>query len=154
SRLDISTEEAQQFITDYFIKYPKVNEFIIKTITEARQKGYVTTLLNRRRYLPDINSENRSRREFTERTAINTPIQGTAADLIKVAMINIWNKLQERGLQTKMIMQVHDELVFEVTKTEVDAVRELVKQEMEEAIELDVPIKVDIGVGPNWLEAR
>ncbi|MFQ6113921.1 MAG: DNA polymerase I [bacterium] len=154
SRLDISTDEAQQFITDYFIQYPKVNEFIIKIISEARQKGYVTTLLNRRRYLPDINSENRSRREFAERTAINTPIQGTAADLIKVAMINIWRKLQEKGLQTKMIMQVHDELVFEAPNSELQEVKTLVKGEMEGAIKLDVPIKVDIGVGPNWLEAH
>jgi DNA polymerase-1 len=153
SRLDISREEAQQFITDYFIQYPKVNDFIIKTITEARQKGYVTTLLNRRRYLPDINSENRGRREFAERTAINTPIQGTAADLIKVAMIKIWHKLKAKKLQSKMIMQVHDELVFEVPKSEVEDVKELVRQEMEGAIELVVPIKVDVGVGPNWLEA-
>lgn len=154
SRLDISREEAQQFITNYFIQYPKVNEYIIRIITEARQKGYVTTLLSRRRYLPEINSDNRNRREFAERTAINTPIQGTAADLIKVAMINIWRKLRERGLQARMIMQVHDELVFEVPKSEVDVVRELVRREMEEAIDLEVPIKVDIGVGPNWLEAH
>ncbi|MFQ5771819.1 MAG: DNA polymerase I, partial [bacterium] len=96
SRLDISLEEAQEFITDYFIQYPKVNDFIIKTISEARVKGYVTTLLHRRRYLPEINSENRNRREFAERTAINTPIQGTAADLIKMAMIHIWQKLREK----------------------------------------------------------
>ena len=154
SRLDISREEAQQFIADYFIQYPKANDFIIQTICEARENGFVTTMLNRRRYLPDINSENRMRREFAERTAINTPIQGTAADLIKVAMINIPRKLQENGLRTKMIMQVHDELVFEVPKSEVDEASALVKQGMEGAIELDVPINAEIGVGANWLEAH
>jgi len=154
SRLEISREEAREFITNYFIQYPKVNDFIIKTISEARGKGYVTTLLNRRRYLPDILSPNRGRREFAERTAINTPIQGTAADLIKVAMINIWRKLKARKLETKMIMQVHDELVLEAPKSEVDEVKALVKREMEGAIKLEVPIKVDIGVGANWLAAH
>ena len=154
ARLEISREEAREFITNYFIQYPKVNDFIIKTISEARVKGYVTTLLNRRRYLPDILSPNRGRREFAERTAINTPIQGTAADLIKVAMINIWRKLKARKLETKMIMQVHDELVLEAPKSEVDEVKALVKREMEGAIKLEVPIKVDIGVGANWLAAH
>lgn len=153
-RLDITPEEAQKFINNYFIKYPKVNDFIIRTITEARRNGYVTTLLNRRRYLPEILSENRRKREFAERTAINTPIQGSAADLIKVAMINIFRRLKERGLRTKMILQVHDELIFEVPKDELEDVKSLVKSEMEGAIKLDVPIKVDIGVGPNWLEAH
>ena len=153
-RLDITPEEAQKFINNYFIKYPKVNDFIIRTITEARRNGYVTTLLNRRRYLPEILSENRRKREFAERTAINTPIQGSAADLIKVAMINISRRLKERGLRTKMILQVHDELVFEVPKDELEDVKSLVKSQMEGAIKLDVPVKVDIGVGPNWLEAH
>jgi DNA polymerase-1 len=154
SRLEITPEEAEEFIRDYFIKYPGVNDFIIRTISEARQKGYVTTLLNRRRYLPDINSPNRRVREFAERTAINTPIQGTAADLIKVAMIKIHRRLRREGLRAKMIMQVHDELVFEVPKEEIEPLSALVRQEMESAIELSVPIKVDIGVGPNWLEAH
>ncbi len=154
SRLEISREEARDFITNYFIKYPKVNDFIIRTISEAREKGFVTTMLNRRRYLPDILSNNRGRREFAERTAINTPIQGTAADLIKVAMINIWRRVKTEKLQAKMIMQVHDELVFEVPKSEVETVKKLVKQEMEEAIKLNVPVKVEIGVGPNWLAAH
>lgn len=154
SRLDISREQAQAFITNYFIQYPQVNDFMIKTISAAREKGYVTTMLNRRRYLPEINSENRNRREFAERIAINTPIQGTAADLIKVAMIHVWRKLKENGLQTMMIMQVHDELVFETPKSELDVVQKLVKEEMEGAIKLEVPIKVDVGVGENWLEAH
>ncbi|RKY75584.1 DNA polymerase I, partial [candidate division KSB1 bacterium] len=129
-------------------------DFIIRTIAEAKEKGYVTTLLNRRRYLPEINSENRRMREFAERTAINTPIQGTAADLIKVAMIRIWRQFKNRRLSAKMIMQVHDELVFEVPKAEVEEVKQVVRQEMENAIQLQVPVKVDIGVGANWLEAH
>ena len=154
SRLEIPLEEAEEFIRNYFIKYPDVNNFIIRTIAEAREKGYVTTLLNRRRYLPEINSENRRVREFAERTAINTPIQGTAADLIKVAMIHIREEFKNRGFSAKMIMQVHDELVFEVPKLEIEEVRQVVRQEMENAIQLQVSVKVDIGVGANWLEAH
>jgi DNA polymerase-1 len=154
SRLEISREEARDFITNYFIKYPKVNDFIIRTISEAREKGFVTTMLNRRRYLPDILSSNRGRREFAERTAINTPIQGTAADLIKVAMINIWRRLQKEKLHTKMIMQVHDELVFEAAKSELEKVKKIVQEEMEGAIQLKAPVKVEVGVGPNWLAAH
>jgi len=154
SRLDISVEEAEQYIENYFRKYPGVKTFIEKTIEEARRKGYVTTLMNRRRYLPEINSSNRRMREFAERTAINTPIQGTAADLIKVAMINIHRALKKKRLKTKMIMQVHDELVFEVPEAEVDQVKELVVHHMESALDLKVPIKVDVGIGKNWLEAH
>ncbi len=152
-RLEITPDEAQQFITGYFASYPQVHEFIMRTIQRAREQRYVTTLLNRRRRLPDILSENQRVREFAERTAINTPIQGTAADLIKVAMIRIWRELKKRGLRTKMILQVHDELVFEVPTEELEEVRELVRREMEGAIKLDVPVKVEIGVGRNWLEA-
>jgi DNA polymerase-1 len=152
-RLGISPEEAQRFITGYFATYPKVHDFILETIQRARRHRFVTTLLNRRRYLPDILSENVRVREFAERTAINTPIQGTAADLIKVAMVRIWRELRKRGLKTKMILQVHDELVFDVPKEELEEVKELVRTEMESAIHLDVPVKVEIGVGRNWLEA-
>ena len=154
SRLEISTEEAQQFIFNYFAKYPGVQDFIQHTIEEARKKGYVTTLLNRRRYLPEIHSENRRMREFAERTAINTPIQGTAADLIKVAMINIHNRLKKEALKSLMIMQVHDELVFEVPESEVALMKKLVREEMEGAIHLNTSIKVDLGVGANWLESH
>jgi DNA polymerase-1 len=154
SRLDISVEEAQQFIINYFAKYPGVQEFIQKTIEEARKTGYVTTLLNRRRYLPELHAANRRVREFAERTAINTPIQGTAADLIKVAMIHIHKRLQKEGLRSLMIMQVHDELVFEVPEREIEIMKRLVREEMEGAIDLNVPIKVDLGVGKNWLEAH
>ncbi|MFQ5652875.1 MAG: DNA polymerase I [bacterium] len=154
SRLHISNDEAREFIISYFSQYGKVQEFILRMHTQAETHGYVTTLLNRRRYLPEIKSKNRNIREFAKRTAVNTPIQGTAAELIKVAMINVWRKLKADGYSTKMIMQVHDELVFEVPRAEVDRVRLLVKTEMENAVPLDVPIKADIGVGPNWLEAH
>jgi len=154
SRLEIPQEEAEMFIINYFASYPRIQEFMMNAQDFARKNGYVTTLLNRRRYLPDIHSDNRRVREFAERNAINTPIQGTAADLIKVAMIKIFNQLKEKKLSTKMIMQVHDELVFEVPKKEIDVVKEMVRSEMENAIELSVPIKVDIGIGKNWLEAH
>ena len=131
-----------------------MQDFTVKIVRKARELGYVTTLLNRRRYIPEINSENRRVREFAERTAINTPIQGSAADLIKVAMIRIQKRLESESLQSKMILQVHDELVFDVPKNELDVMSQLVRQEMEHAIELDVPIKVDVGTGSNWLQAH
>jgi DNA polymerase-1 len=154
SRLGISPEEGEAFIQTYFAGYPGVQDFIQRTIREAREKGYVTTLLNRRRYLPEINNDNRNIREFAERTAINTPIQGSAADLIKVAMINIHRRLASEKLKSKMILQVHDELVFEVPKDELETMKALVRSEMENAIHLDVPIHVDMGVGDNWLDAH
>lgn len=154
SRLEIPQEEAEMFIINYFASYPKIQEFMMQTQEFARKNGYVTTLLNRRRYLPDIHSDNRRVREFAERNAINTPIQGTAADLIKVAMINIYRRMKAERLRSKMIMQVHDELVFEVPIDEVDQMKTLVREEMEGAIKLSVPIKVDIGVGKNWLDAH
>lgn len=154
NRLNISQEEAQAIITEYFIKYPGVNDFIIGTLADARKNGYVTTLLNRRRYLPEIRSENRNIREFAERTAINTPIQGTAADMIKLAMIGIMERFEKEKLLSRMIMQVHDELVFEVPQQEISTVQQIVQNEMENALRLDVPIRVDIGIGDNWLDAH
>jgi len=153
-RLDISVDEAEEFIHGYFASYPKVNDFMQRSIQEARENGYVTTMLNRRRYLPEITSDNRQVRQFAERTAINTPIQGTAADLIKVAMVRIAKRMAEERLRSMMILQVHDELVFEVPKDEVNVMTQLVRQEMESAIELKVPMKVDVGVGEDWLAAH
>jgi DNA polymerase-1 len=153
-RLEISFEEAQNFITAYFARYPKVNDFIAQTIARAHEDGFVMTLLNRRRYLPELRSSNRNIREFGERTAVNTPIQGTAADLIKVAMIGIANQIKQQSIQGKMILQIHDELVFDVPESEADFLSELVRREMEGAIELSVPVKVDIGIGANWYEAH
>lgn len=154
SRLGISVEEAENFIQEYFSFYPNVKHYIDETIFKAKTKGYVTTLLKRRRYLPEIYSENRQIREFAERTAINTPIQGSAADLIKVAMINIHRKLTQDKLRAKMIIQVHDELVFEVHRGDAERVKRIIIDEMENAIQLSIPIKVDVGTGDNWLEAH
>jgi DNA polymerase-1 len=153
-RLGITPEEGQNFITNYFVQYPGVNAFMMGTIADAHKNGYVTTMLNRRRYLPDINSDTRRVREFAERTAINTPIQGTAADMIKLAMIKIHRCLQKQKLRSRMILQVHDELVFEAPEEELAVLSTLVREEMSSAIKLDVPIKVDVGVGENWLEAH
>jgi len=151
--LGIDVDEAAEFIDAYFAKYPKVKEYIANQIELARSKGYVTTLFKRRRYIPEINNQNRSIREFAERTAINTPVQGSAADLIKLAMIHIDRILRMKRLKTKMILQVHDELVFEVPKVELSIVEAIVKEKMEKVIELKVPIKVKIKVGRNWFEA-
>ena len=154
NRLGISVEEADKFITNYFTFYPKVKQYIEETISRAKTDGFVTTLLKRRRYLPEIHSDNRQMREFAERTAINTPIQGSAADLIKVAMINIHKKINRESLRARMIIQVHDELVFEVHRNDVEQAQRLIVDEMEHAIQLSIPIKVDVGIGSNWLEAH
>lgn len=151
---DISMRDASEFINRYFETYPGVRRYIDDTIAFARKNGYVKTLLGRRRPVPDIGSDNNFRREGAERVAINTPIQGTSADLIKVAMINIQRVLDEKRSKTKMIMQVHDELVFEVPEEEKDIVEKIVKREMEHAISLDVPIVVDTRWGKNWAEAH
>jgi DNA polymerase-1 len=153
-QLSISVKEARDFIDRYFATYPGVKSYTTQTVEEAQKNGFVTTLMGRRRYLPELASSNTRIREFGERTAVNTPIQGTAADLIKIAMINIARRLKQERLQAKMILQVHDELVFEVPKTQADATRALVTEEMANALELSVPIKVDCGVGTNWLEAH
>ncbi|MCK5739237.1 DNA polymerase I, partial [bacterium] len=154
SRLEITNDEAKEFIEAYFATYQGVQKYMSAIIAEAGQKGYVETMLGRRRRLPEIMSDNRQRREFAERTAINTPIQGTAADLIKIAMINIHQRLQAEALKTKMLLQVHDELIFEVPQVELEYIQKLVREEMESAIQLDVPLKVEMGIGQNWLEAH
>ncbi|HID93748.1 MAG TPA: DNA polymerase I, partial [bacterium (Candidatus Stahlbacteria)] len=152
--LNISVGEADLFIRTYFLTYPGVKAWIDNTLKEAHEKGYVSTILGRRRYFDEINSENVRTREFEERAAINAPVQGSAADMIKVAMINIDKEFNKQGLKTKMIMQVHDELVFEVPEEELDEVKDLVKEKMETAIPLRVPVVVDMGVGKNWYEAH
>jgi DNA polymerase-1 len=149
---NMTPQEAGMFIDVYFKRYPRVKEYIDQTIELAREQGFVTTLLGRRRYIPEIDSTNRQKREFAERTAINTPIQGSAADLIKVVMIDIHAELRKR--KSEMILQVHDELVFEVHKDELDEVREMVRDKMENTFDLEVPVKVDINSGENWLEAK
>ena len=153
-RLGVSRAEAKELIDGYFMSFPGVKEYIDSTIENARRDGYVETLLHRRRYLPDINSRNANVRGYAERNAVNAPIQGTAADIIKIAMVKIADRLKREGLKTEMLLQVHDELNFNVPLDEVDRVKELVREEMEGAIELSVPLRVDIGVGANWLEAH
>ncbi len=152
--LRIKKTDAATFIEKYFIKHAGIKEFIDKTIKEAKETGFAKTLLGRIRPLPDINSPNYGIRSFTERTAINTPVQGTAADMIKLAMINIHRKLKENDLKSMLILQVHDELVFECPESEIDQVKKIVEVEMINAIPLSVPVKVDIGIGDSWAEAK
>jgi DNA polymerase-1 len=152
--IGVSNAEAKRYIDDYFAQYPGVREFITRTIQDAKANGYVSTLFGRRRFIPELSSSTVAVRNFGERMAINTPIQGTAADLIKLAMINIHNRLMREDLGSKMILQVHDELVFEVLDREIESMKKLVKEEMEGVLALSVPIKVDIGVGKNWDEAH
>jgi len=153
-RLDINQGEAKEIIDRYFTRFPNVRAYIDRTIGHAREKGYVETLSGRRRYLSDINSRNNNIRQNAERQAINMPIQGTAADMIKSAMVRIARELERRTLQSKMILQVHDELVFEVWKGEVDDMTSIVRSNMEEALPLSVPLHVDIGIGSSWLAAH
>lgn len=153
-RLEISRDEAKQLIEGYFESFPKVKEYMEKAKEEARQNGYVTTLFGRRRYLADINSANATVRGFAERNAINAPIQGTAADIIKVAMIRIHNRFKAENIRSKMILQVHDELNFSVYPEEREQVERIVMEEMEKAFQMQVPLVADSGWGANWLEAH
>jgi DNA polymerase-1 len=153
-QLGISQEEAKEFIAQYFQRFAGVRSFLDKQVEVAREQGYVETLLGRRRYIPDIRDKNFNVRAFAERTAQNTPLQGSAADLIKVAMLRIHDALRRDGFRTRMLLQVHDELVFEVPEGEVERVGPLVKRLMEGAATLSVPLVVDVGTGKNWLEAK
>lgn len=154
NQTDLSRTEAKELIDTYYTTYPKLRNYISDQIEIAREKGYVQTVLGRRRYLKDINSGNAVVRGAAERNAVNAPIQGSAADIIKVAMINIHNKLQDNNFKTKMLLQVHDELVFDVYKSELEDIKNMVKSEMENAYALEVPLVVDLGVGQDWLEAH
>ncbi len=154
NRLEISQTEAKEIIQRYFERFPKVKQYIHDTIATCRRTGYVSTLLGRRRYLPDITSRNSAVRGNAERQAINMPIQGTAADMIKLAMIGIDAEQQRQKLKSKMLLQVHDELVFEVATDELETMRTLAVERMQNALHLDVPIDVEVGVGKNWLEAH
>ncbi|WP_028910994.1 DNA polymerase I [Prevotella sp. MA2016] len=153
-RLDIPRDEAKMLIDGYFQTFPQVHYYMEKSKEVAREKGYVTTLFGRRRYLPDINSHNATVRGFAERNAINAPIQGTAADIIKVAMIRIYNRFKAEGIRSKMILQVHDELNFSVYPDEKEKVEGIVLEEMQNALNLSVPLVADSGFGQNWLEAH
>jgi len=152
--LGITRKEAARFIERYFASYPKVKEYMDLIVQEAKIKGYVTTLLNRRRYIPEITSKNFNLRSFAERTAMNTPIQGSAADIIKKAMIDMSDRLKKEGLKTRLLLQVHDELIFEAPPEEIDRLIEIVPDVMEHALELKVPLKVDYAYGPTWYDAK
>jgi DNA polymerase-1 len=154
NRLGISRTEAKQLIDDYFLSFPKVKEYMDNVIEQARKNGYVLTICNRKRYLPDINSHNANVRGFAERNAINAPIQGSSADIIKIAMIRILSRIKSENLKSQMILQIHDELQFNVPNEEVDRLRTIVSEEMSSAIQLLVPLKVDIEIGNNWLETH
>ena len=154
NQTSLSRSESKELIDTYYKTYPKLSNYIADQVAYAREHGYVSTILGRRRYLKDINSQNAVVRGAAERNAVNAPIQGSAADIIKIAMINIHKKLGEEKLQTKMLLQVHDELVFDVYKPELDQVKKLIKSEMENAYQLNVPLDVDLGVGQDWLEAH
>jgi DNA polymerase-1 len=153
-RLQIPRKEAADFIDGYFASFPGVKLYMDANIQLARQKGYVETIMGRRRNLPDIRSNNAHVRGMAERNAINSPIQGSAADIIKLAMINIHHKIKNQNLRSRMILQVHDELVFDVYLPELEKMKDLVKYEMEHVMELNVPLLVEMGSGKNWFEAH
>ena len=153
-RLHIGRAEAKKIIEDYFANFPAISAYIEDTLASAREFGYVETLFGRRRYLPDINSKNGTVRSLAERTAINAPIQGTSADIIKLAMINVAKRLTEEGLKSRMVLQIHDELLFDSIPEEVEQLMKIVKEEMENVIELSIPLTVECNYGNNWLEAH
>jgi len=153
-QLGISRGEAQEYVNLYFDRYPGVKKFMDDIRDQARNAGYVETVFGRRLYLPEINDRNAQRRQYAERSAINAPMQGTAADIIKKAMISVQHWLKSSGIDARMIMQVHDELVFEVNRDQADAVRQQVIQLMSDAAVLAVPLKVEAGLGLNWNEAH
>jgi DNA polymerase-1 len=152
--LNIPRKEAAEIIENYFLQYPGIKRYMAETMNFARENGYVETIMGRRRYLRDINSANATVRGYAERNAINAPIQGSAADMIKIAMIHIHHDIIQQNLTSKMTMQVHDELVFDVLKTEVTQMKEIISHRMMTAIKTIVPIKIEIGEGSNWLEAH
>ena len=152
--LDITRKEANAFIENYLASFPGVKGYMDSIVEQAKKHGYVTTILNRRRYLPEINSSNFNLRSFAERTAMNTPIQGSAADIIKKAMIHMDARLREENMQAKLLLQVHDELIFEAPQNEIEKLQQIVPEVMESAIELNVPLKVDYSYGPTWYDAK
>ena len=153
-RLKIGRAEAKKIIEDYFANFPAIKSFIDDTLTVARENGYVETIFGRRRYLPDINAKNGTVRALAERNAINAPIQGTSADIIKLAMISVDKRLKEEGLQSKMVLQIHDELVFDAVVSEVERLEEIIREEMENIVQLSIPLTVECNHGNNWLEAH
>ena len=154
NQTNLSRQESAALIEAYYQTYPKLKAYMANQVDFARENGYVQTVLGRRRYLKDINSANGMVRSGAERNAVNAPIQGSAADIIKIAMINIYKKLQTENYQSKMLLQVHDELVFDVHLSELEKIKPMIKFEMENAFKMDVPLDIEMGVGQNWLEAH
>ena len=152
--IGVSRKQAKQIIDTYFEQYPGVKQWSEDIIASAREKGYVETIAHRRRYLPDIKAKNFNARSFAERTAMNSPIQGSAADIIKIAMINMQQAIADAGLQAKMLLQVHDELIFEAPASEIEALHELVPRIMDSAVKLDVPLSVASHEGKSWYDAK
>jgi len=153
-RLTIGRKEAKDLIDGYFNSYPGVKKYMDESINKAREVGYVTTMFGRKRYLADIHSRNQVVRGNAERNAINAPIQGSAADIIKIAMVKIYERMKIENYKSKMILQVHDELIFEVINDEFEKLKEMVLFEMSNAVKLDIPLKVDWGMGNSWFEAH
>jgi DNA polymerase-1 len=153
-RLHIGRAEAKKIIEDYFANFPAISSYIEDTLASAREFGYVETVFGRRRYLPEINARNATARALAERTAINAPIQGTSADIIKMAMINVDRRISEAGLQSRMVLQIHDELVFDAVLKETEQLERIVREEMENVIELSIPLTIECNHGNNWLEAH
>ena len=152
--LDISSKEAESYIAKYFETYKDVKVFLDKTVESVKEKGYSVTLFNRIRPIPELKSSNFMQRSFGERAAMNSPIQGTAADIIKIAMINVNKELKLRNLRSKLVLQIHDELLIETHKDEFDEVKEILTTKMSEAVKLNVPLIVDVNFGNNWYEAK
>ena len=154
NQTELNRTQSKELIETYYKTYPMLSAFVRDQIDFARENGYVETISGRRRYLKDINSQNAVIRGAAERNAVNAPIQGSAADIIKMAMINIHKRMQENNYRTKMLLQVHDELVFDVYKPELDTIKSLVRYEMENAYNMSIPLSVEMDIGKNWLEAH
>ena len=152
--LNISRKESEAYIQQYFETYPDVKAFLDRQVKEAKEKGYVTTLFGRRRPIPELSSGNFMTRSFGERVAMNSPIQGTAADIIKIAMIHVWEALRQKELKSKLILQIHDELLIETYEDEVEEVKQLLADEMKNAAALAVTLEVDLHTGKNWYDAK
>jgi DNA polymerase-1 len=152
--LKISRKEAKEYIDGYFANYPNVKGYMDSQIDYCKENGFITTIFNRRRFIPEINSKNFNIRSFAERTAMNTPIQGSAADIIKIAMVKVYNKLKEENLKSRLILQVHDELIIDTDMDELEKVKEILVNSMESAAELLVPLSVDLNVGDSWYETK
>ena len=152
--LSITHKEAKSYIDEYFKTYPRIKKFMDRLVDDAKEKGYCETMFGRRRPVPELKSTNFNQRSFGERVAMNSPIQGTAADIIKYAMVHVYDALKEKGLQSKLILQIHDELLIETRKNEVEEVQAVLSQEMQNACELAVKLEIDLHIGTDWYEAK